>query len=162
MLENQEARDELDLMFDKQNEDLGKYIEHLASIVETVKSPKANQKRALDLAIKSLENDLGYFRFIHSSRRSEEEFILDIFKLNKNNANKRWSDAEVDQIVEWRAKGYAIEAIAVASGRTTQAIATKLSSAVGIARTEKVIRGMFVGTLNEEEIQGMIDGIVKK
>lgn len=76
--------------------------------------------------------------------------------------NKRWTEEEDEELIEFIAHDWGIGVVASLFGRTPSAIASRVSYLVGIERVSQEIAGRFVGTLNGQHIHGMIDGELQK
>ncbi len=78
-------------------------------------------------------------------------------------ANKKWSSSDEEFIVEQRAEGNSLKNIAAVVGRSPFAVATKLSSLVGVPRNELLIEGYLKGDMEGEAIEGRFEGkLIKK
>ncbi len=80
----------------------------------------------------------------------------------EKNKNKRWSTEEENYLIDLIVKDVPIVEISTILGRSASAITTKVSSLVGLQRLSQNVAGKFFGTINGEEISGVIKGTVQK
>lgn len=73
------------------------------------------------------------------------------------NRNKRWDDDDDEFLIQHAASGDDVMELARALGRTPAAIATRLSTLIGIPRSEFVEKYLD-GELDGEEIRGLFKG----
>lgn len=142
--------------------DYDKAMEILNQVLSWDESGRVSDKRMLGKYRDSVRKALPLLVPARDSIEAASGLARAVGHNHSQNLNKRWKDEELDFVIEMRIRDVPLERIASAIGRTTQSVATKLSSAVGVRRVEQKVRGFFEGTLNEEEIRGRIEGIVRK
>lgn len=75
----------------------------------------------------------------------------------------RWTDEEDNALVEMVVQeGIGIHELSTMFGRSPASISTRLTKLVGIGRISQDIVGKFVGTLNGEDVSGVINGTLTK
>lgn len=75
---------------------------------------------------------------------------------------KRWSEEEDELLIEMVCQNRSLLEVSTAMGRTVSSIKTRVSNLVGVKRLSQEIAGKFVGTLNGENVSGVINGTVRK
>lgn len=82
--------------------------------------------------------------------------------INQPGIGSKWSYEETERAVEWKAEGKSLEWIALKLDRTVQAVAARITQAVGIQQTEVHIKGIIDGRLENEHADGMFEGTLRK
>lgn len=78
-------------------------------------------------------------------------------------SRKRWTEQEDNLLIEAAAKDNATTVeLARIFGRTPSAIQSRISYLVGIERLSSKVAGRFIGTIDGEQAEVEIDGIVSK
>lgn len=135
----------------------------------------------LDLSIKALEtrpkNMFAYLLELQGLVRKlcqqvlvQQELINKaISELNRmddqvgERSRKRWTEQEDNLLIEQAAKDNATTVeLARIFGRTPGAIQSRISYLVGIERLSSKVAGRFIGTIDGEQAEVEIDGIVSK
>lgn len=75
---------------------------------------------------------------------------------------KKWTAEEEEALITRAAEGDSIDVMAKQFGRTSQAIATKISDLVGVGRISQKVAGRFVGVINGIEHECEISGTVTR
>lgn len=78
------------------------------------------------------------------------------------NKNKRWEPEDEEALIEMVCADVNDVEIAVRFGRSIPAIKTKVSQLVGIGRLDKKVAGRFIGNIDGEYKECMIDGTVTR
>lgn len=89
------------------------------------------------------------------------KFILK-YMHSPDNDGRKWTEAETEAVVLRRAEGESLESIALDAGRSVQAVANRITMAVGIKQLEVQINGMIDGDLQGEHAEGMFQGTLRK
>lgn len=85
-----------------------------------------------------------------------------ILEKTEKNKNKRWTEEEENWLIDLVVNDTPIIDISTAMGRSPSAIKSKVSNLVGLKRISQNIAGKFFGTINGEEVTGLIKGTVCK
>lgn len=98
--------------------------------------------------------------------RSNNEFVK-VMKRQRTDSEekkyKRWTDAEDNELIELVCDpDLSILDISVTMGRTVPAIKTRVSKLVGLKRLSQEIAGRFIGTINGNHAECVIDGTIYK
>ena len=78
------------------------------------------------------------------------------------NKNKKWEPEDEEALINMVCDDVDDVEIAMKFGRSVPAIKTKVSQLVGIGRIDRKVAGRFVGRINGEEVDAMINGKVFK
>lgn len=90
----------------------------------------------------------------------------EVERLSENNlerGGKRWDQDEDETLIELAADdSKSVAQIAIMMGRTPAAIQSRITHLVGINRISSEVAGRFVGTLDGEDIEGVIEGTLTR
>ena len=112
-------------------------------------------KKILPKLVKRLESDMEDYDLLLRE--------LERLKAVKyENANKRWDKEDDEMLIDMICNNVPIYNISTTFGRSPSAISTRVSYLVGINRLSQDIAGKFIGTINGEEINGDIKGVLEK
>ena len=76
---------------------------------------------------------------------------------------KRWTPEEEEMLINLVCdENYSMLQISTMMGRTVPSIKTKISNLVGVKRLSQKIAGRFIGTMNGENIETNLNGIIYK
>ena len=78
------------------------------------------------------------------------------------NGRRHWTEDEDLALIEMFAEGVPTIEVAARLGRSPSAIHTRVSTLVGVERQEMKVGGYFDGFLNDERVQGILNGSVSK
>lgn len=96
---------------------------------------------------------------IAAANKANERFLND----SEDKKYRRWTDQEDKLLIDLVCAGdKSILEISTTLGRSVPAIKTRLSNLVGVKRISQKVAGKFIGTINGEETETSIDGIVYK
>lgn len=93
---------------------------------------------------------------------SQMELAMQTFWSEPDKDGKHWSIQDVERAVTMRAEGWPLEAIAFDLKRSTVAVSSKISQAIGIRQLEISIAGLIDGVLDGDEASGRFVGTLKK
>jgi hypothetical protein len=85
--------------------------------------------------------------------KAQREMML----LETPNNHLAWTQDEDESLVESRARGVVIHTIAMTLGRTPAAVATRLSTLIGVPRSQ-IVTAYIEGTVDEEPVRGLFHG----
>lgn len=84
-------------------------------------------------------------------------------EIDYEKSNKRWTPDEDNKLIEIICgERENIHTISAMFGRSPSAIKSRITYLVGVKRLSQSVVGKFIGTINDEEVEGEIKGIVKK
>lgn len=121
-------------------------------------------KRVLDKLVLWMDHHKDFLEVADKTIRGQGEIIQALLEYLDAPANdgERWTDEETERAVDMRADGRSIEDIAITLDRSAQAVANRISQAVGIRQIEVRIKGLIDGDLSGEHTTGMFDGVLRK
>ena len=98
-------------------------------------------------------------KFSHQTMKEQQRLKT----MKSDRANKRWTPEEDELLIELLCnEEYTLLDVSKTIGRSITAINTRVSTLVGIKRTNQEIRGLFTGKLNGMIVDGTIDGLLTK
>lgn len=90
------------------------------------------------------------------------KFVADMHSMPEVNSNKKWSKDSDSALIEALCNDTSISTLATAFHRSPSAIATRVSKLVGVTQKEKKVNGKFVGDIDGEHKEAILDGKVFK
>lgn len=75
---------------------------------------------------------------------------------------QRWSDKEDELLIELVCDGCSMLRLSTTLGRTPGSIKTRLSKLVGLKRISQKVAGRFIGCIDGEQTECVVDGTVYK
>lgn len=81
---------------------------------------------------------------------------------SEQNKGRRWTEEEENWLIDLVVSDTPILEISTIMGRSATSITSKVSKLVGLQRISQNVAGKFFGTINGEEISGIIKGTVQK
>lgn len=168
----QKNRQDILDMFNRMNVDdaiykIQKCDENASSVVYTLRKIVCNkdgdnpykQLQAYKKYVPMLVDWIAFYEAVADYSFEQIERLINGIDVNKN---KRWFPEDEEALIEMVCEDINDVEIAVKFGRSVSAIKTKVSQLVGIGRIDKKVAGRFIGQINGEEIDAMINGTVFK
>ena len=145
-------------MLSENSEIISKGHAAVAALAKLISHPRCNAHRQLQL-FRKYSYDIIQYHFMYQDLVDAVNTEHDRILGKADRSRKRWTQEEDSLLVELACKDDSTSmTIAIQLGRTPGAVQTRLSYLVGINRISSHIAGRFVGWLNDEYVDGEIDG----
>lgn len=106
---------------------------------------------------------LRYTEFLDKFSQHTSQTFKRLANDSEEKKHQRWSDVEDEMLIELACReDISMLEMSTAMGRSVPAIKSRLSKLVGIKRLSQEVAGRFIGTINGNHAECVIDGTIYK
>ena len=157
---NRMTFDDFKTIVDKETENIGETVWILRGTVCNARSANAyTQLQNYRKYVPKLIDACFFYEAWADYAFEQMDRLLEGIDVNKN---KRWEKEDEEALIEMVCNDANDIELAVRFGRSVSAIKTKVSQLVGIGRIDQKVAGRFIGTINGEEADAILDGKIFK